>query len=210
MSMIIKFGSSLMAKFIFDLDGTITKEETLPLLANEFGICKEIEELTANTVNGNIPFVESFIKRIYILGSLPIDEVASVLANVDLNEQVIDFIQNNKENCIIATGNLNCWINKLVDKIGCEYFCSDCSIQNNRVDKLTKILRKETIVQQFKKNGDKVVFIGDGNNDAEAMREADVSIASGVTHYPSKSVLSVADYLVFSEEALCRQLNQLL
>ena len=67
-----------------------------------------------------------------------------------------------------------------------------------------------TLPEQFKKNGDKVVFIGDGNDDAEAMREADVSIASGVTHYPSKSVLSVADYLVFSEEALCRQLNQLL
>ena len=58
--------------------------------------------------------------------------------------------------------------------------------------------------------GEKVIFIGDGNNDVEAMRLADIAIASGLTHMPAKSVLSVANYLVFSEEALCRQLNQLL
>ena len=83
-------------------------------------------------------------------------------------------------------------------------------IENNKVTKLTKILRKETVVERFKQDGEKVVFIGDGNNDLEAMRSADISIASGLTHTPANSVLSVADYLVLNEEALCRQLNQLL
>jgi magnesium-transporting ATPase (P-type) len=55
-----------------------------------------------------------------------------------------------------------------------------------------------------------VVYIGDGNNDMEAMRIADVSIASGLTHYPASSVLSISNYAVFSEESLCRQLYQLL
>ena len=58
--------------------------------------------------------------------------------------------------------------------------------------------------------GQKVIFIGDGNNDVEAMRLADISIASGITHKPSPGVLSVADYAIFSEEALCRLLYQLL
>ena len=65
-------------------------------------------------------------------------------------------------------------------------------------------------MERYKSEGEKVVFIGDGNNDVEAMRLADVSIASGLTHMPAKSVLSVADYVVFNEEGLCRQLNQLL
>ena len=56
-----------MTKFIFDLDGTITKEETLPVIAKYFSIEEEVEELTKQTVMGHVPFVESFIQRVSIL-----------------------------------------------------------------------------------------------------------------------------------------------
>lgn len=199
-----------MTKFIFDLDGTVTKQETLPLISKHFKIQDEIDNLTKETVQGNIPFVESFIRRVYILGKLPIDEVSNLLENVDLYTKVVEFINLNRDNCIIATGNLECWIDKLAKKVGCCCYCSDGLIEDNKVIKLTSILRKENLVERYKSEGEKVVFIGDGNNDVEAMRAADVSIASGLTHMPAKGCLSTADYLVFSEEALCRQLNQLL
>ena len=192
------------------MDGTITKQETLPLISKHFKIEQEIDTLTKDTVKGNIPFVESFIKRVYILGKLPINEISDLLSKVEMYNKVLEFINRNKKNCIIATGNLECWIDKLVSKIGCKCYYSEGIIENNQVIKLTKILRKESIVEKYKKNGEKVVFIGDGNNDVEAMREADISIASGLTHLPSNTVMSVADYLVLNEEALCRQLNQLL
>lgn len=199
-----------MTKFIFDLDGTITKQETLPLISKYFNIQEEIDKLTRETIQGNIPFVESFIKRVYILGKLPINEISELLGNVKLYNKITDFIKKNSSDCIIATGNLECWINKLIGKIGCTCYCSDALIEDNRVIKLTKILRKENVVQKYKADGEKVVFIGDGNNDVEAMRIADISIASGLTHTPTNSVLSCANYLIFDEGALCRQLNQLL
>lgn len=199
-----------MTKFIFDLDGTVTKQETLPIISKYFGIETEIDKLTEETVKGNIPFIESFIRRVYILGQLPIDKVSDLLETVDIYQKVGSFILQHKENCIIATGNLECWVDKLAKKVGCCCYCSDGIIEDNKVVKLTRILRKENLVERFKSEGEKVVFIGDGNNDVEAMRLADISIASGLTHMPAKGVLSIADYLVFSEEALCRQLNQLL
>lgn len=199
-----------MTKFIFDLDGTVTKQETLPLISKHFKIQEEIDNLTKETIQGNIPFVESFIRRVYILGKLPINEVSDLLEKVELYQDVAKFISQNSENCIIATGNLECWIDKLAAKIGCCCYCSDGLIEDNKVAKLTRILRKENLVERYKSEGEKVVFIGDGNNDVEAMRSADISIASGLTHMPAKGVLSIADYLVFNEEALCRQLNQLL
>ncbi len=199
-----------MTKFIFDLDGTVTKQETLPIISKYFGIEAEIDKLTEETVKGNIPFIESFIRRVYILGQLPIDKVSDLLETVDIYQKVGSFILQHKENCIIATGNLECWVDKLAKKVGCCCYCSDGIIEDNKVVKLTRILRKENLVERFKSEGEKVVFIGDGNNDVEAMRLADISIASGLTHMPAKGVLSIADYLVFSEEALCRQLNQLL
>ncbi len=199
-----------MTKFIFDLDGTVTKQETLPIISKYFGIEAEIDKLTEETVKGNIPFIESFIRRVYILGQLPINEVSDLLETVDIYQKVGSFILQHKENCIIATGNLECWVDKLAKKVGCCCYCSDGIIEDNKVVKLTRILRKENLVERFKSEGEKVVFIGDVNNDVEAMRLADISIASGLTHMPAKGVLSIADYLVFSEEALCRQLNQLL
>lgn len=198
-----------MTKFIFDLDGTITSQETLPLISKHFGIEEEITKLTLETVQGNIPFIESFIKRVHILGQLPVDEISELLKNIELYYKVYDFIQEHKQDCVIATGNLSCWVDKLVEKIGCACFSSDAEIIDNKVSNLSRILKKENVVERFQNSGEKVVFIGDGNNDMEAMRLADVAISSGLTHYPAKSVITITDYLVFDEEALCRQLNQL-
>ena len=196
--------------FIFDLDGTVTSEETLPLIANHFKVEEEIENLTKETIQGNIPFVESFIRRVIILGKLPVSEVADLLETTKLYPHLLEFIQTHRDNCAIATGNLECWSYKLLQKIGCAYYCSDSIVENNKVVKLTKILRKEQIVENYQQEGYKVVFIGDGNNDLEAMRVADIAISVGTTHYPSKSILPITDYLIFNEEALCRQLSQLL
>ena len=199
-------------KFIFDLDGTVTSQETLPLIASHFGVQEEIENLTRLTIRGNVPFIESFIKRVHILGKLPVSEINDLLEKVPLYEKLHSFILANPEKCVIATGNLSCWVNKLLNKVSNNIisFCSEASIINNQVSRLNSILKKENVVTRYKGEGCDVVYIGDGNNDLEAMRLADIAIADGVTHDPAITILGVADYVVYTEEALCRQLNQLL
>ena len=192
-----------MVKFIFDLDGTITKQETLPLIAEYFGVQKEIAQLTQETIEGNIPFIESFIRRVHLLSKLPVSSISNLLSEVALHEEVVNFIRTHLDDCVIATGNLDCWSKKLTDSIGCISYFSHAKVENDKVMKL------ETILKIYKENGFRVVFIGDGNNDLEAMRLADVAIATGLTHFPSKSILPVSDYLIFKEVTLCRLLNQL-
>lgn len=181
----------------------------MPIISAHFNVGVEMSRLTQQTVKGDIPFVESFIKRTHVLGNLPISEVNDLLASVPLLERIVCFIKENQSDCIVATGNFNGWIENLVKKIGCRYFSSDGVVENNRVTNLTRILKKEDVVNQFKSQGEEVVFIGDGNNDAEAMRDADISIACGIVHKPAVSVLEVADYAVYSEESLYRLLNQI-
>ncbi|THF64011.1 HAD family hydrolase [Pseudothauera nasutitermitis] len=198
-----------MTTFIFDLDGTVTSQETLPLIAEHFQVAEQIEALTRETIQGNIPFVESFIKRVHILGKLPVDKVDELLGDVAMHPKIREFIKINAEHCAIATGNLTCWTTSLSRKLDCRFFGSEATVIDNRIDRIKVILKKENVVRHYKDRNEKVVFIGDGNNDVEAMREAHVSIACGLTHYPARSVLTIADYAVFDEEALCRQLNQL-
>lgn len=197
-------------KFLFDLDGTVTSAETLPIISNHFGCQEQIEELTARTVAGNVPFIESFIRRVNILGKYSVKETNSLLAQVGLYPQIAQFIEDHTEDCIIVTGNLTCWCEGLFKKIGCQCYGSVAECENDEVVKIKSILRKETIVDQYKALGETVVFIGDGNNDLEAMRHANISIAAGLTHNPAQSLMAICDYVIFSEKALVRQMNQLL
>ena len=41
-------------KFLFDLYGTVTSKETLPIIAEHFGVQDQIAELTHHTVQGNV------------------------------------------------------------------------------------------------------------------------------------------------------------
>ena len=196
-------------KFLFDLDGTVTSQETLPVIANHFKCQEEISELTKRTIQGNVPFVESFIRRVNILGKYPVSETNKLLEQVPLYPVLAQFIKEHHEDCIIVTGNLTCWCEGLFSKIGCKCYGSEAEVENDYVIKLKSILRKEDIVDRYKALGETVVFIGDGNNDLEAMRHANISIATGLTHNPAQSLMAICDYVIFHEQALCRQLRQL-
>lgn len=196
-------------KFLFDLDGTVTSAETLPIIASHFKCQEEIEELTQRTVQGNIPFIESFIRRVNILGKYPVKEISELLSQVPLYPNIKLFIDNHREDCVIVTGNLTCWCESLFKKIGCQCYGSEAECENDTVVKLKSILRKEQIVDQYRALGETVVFVGDGNNDLEAMRHANISISVGLTHKPAQSLLAITDYVIFNEHALYRQLRQL-
>lgn len=174
------------------------------------GVKHKIDELTKQTIQGNVPFIESFIHRVNILKNVSVSQISERLSKVQLYPMVFDFIQQHKEKCAIVTGNLSCWCEGLNKRLGCQTYCSEAIVEDDHVVKIKSILRKEQIVDQYKALGETVVFVGDGNNDLEAMRHANISIATGLTHNPARSLYSICDYIIFNEQALCRQLNQLL
>ena len=196
-------------KFIFDLDGTLTTRETLPVIAEHFGIQEKIASLTSETIKGNIPFVESFIQRTNILGECSASKISELLGDIELFEGVVSFIREHCDDCVIATGNLCEWIEGLAARVGCHYESSHGNFEDDKLVKLTRILNKRAIVEEYQAQGYRVVFVGDGNNDAEAMRFADIAIASGLIHSPARSVVEVSDYAVYDERALLRLLGQI-
>ena len=71
----------------FDLDGTITSQELLPLMAAELDLYEEISALTRATINGLIPFEQSFKLRCKLLSDVPTKKVQEVADKVKLNDK---------------------------------------------------------------------------------------------------------------------------
>ena len=138
-------------KYCFDLDGTITSQEILPLLAAELDLYDEISALTKATINGLIPFEQSFKLRCKLLSEIPLEKVQEISNNVKLNNKIVEFIKENNDHCYVITGNIFEWIKPIVEKLGCDVYCSKANFVNGRFINLQKILNKGDVIKKMKK-----------------------------------------------------------
>ena len=195
--------------FLFDLDATLTKVEILPMLAEQVGLLNEMREMTEKTMRGELPFKSSFLSRVEMLKSIPVSTVAEIVEATPLNAELVSFIQENKENCYIVTGNLDVWINRLVKRIGlpmAHCFCSTASVLDDRLVSVNSVIDKSMVVKQFIMP---VVAIGDGSNDAEMARLAEVGIGFGGVRPVAYSLMSNATHVIYDEKKLCSFLRVL-
>ncbi len=196
--------------FCFDLDGTVTRQEVLPVIAAELGLAEEIGFLTQMTIRGQIPFEMSFRLRCRLLADIEVETVAKIVEAVPLEAPIAEFIREHRDHCYVVTGNLDVWISRLVSGLGCGVFSSRAETRKDgKLGALTHVLRKSGPVRELRSQYDRVVTIGEGFNDLPMFEEADVGIAYGGVHPPAREVIENSDYVVGEGETLCRLLNML-
>ena len=195
--------------YCFDLDGTVTSQELLPLMAAELDLYDEISALTQATINGLIPFERSFKLRCKLLSDVPIKKVQEVAEKVKLNESIVQFMKENKDNSYIVTGNIYEWIQPIIEKIGCKIFCSKGKFTNGKLSGLEKIIDKGEVVKKLRGSDKSIISVGDGMGDVLMFQESDLSIAYGGVHEPIETLRKVSNYIVYEENSLCRLLNTL-
>lgn len=195
--------------FAFDFDGTVTKQELLPAIANSLGLTEEIKILTDLTIQGVLPFETSFRLRFAILKSVNISEVQEAVSKIELDQDIVKFINNNRNKCFIVTGNIPEWISPLTSQLKCKIISSTALVHNNQPVTLSSIINKGTPILSLRKYFQRIVAVGEGANDIPMFDAADIGIAYGGIHKPSDSLTKISDYIVFKSEALCRLLNTL-
>lgn len=197
---------------IFDLDGTLTSKEILPEIAKEIGIYEEIRVLTEQTIRGQIPFESSFEKRCHMLKEVPISVVSNIVSRVPIFSLIAGFISDNRENCFIATGNLDVWVEPIIRVLDVKCFSSIGKIDPNDSDKIIgvrTILNKVDAVSDVRTKFQHVIAVGDGMGDVGMFEAADVGIAFGGTHEPIEALIQNSKFVTYSEEGLCKLLTQL-
>lgn len=192
--------------FLFDLDGTVTRAEILPVIARELGLEQEMEILTEKAMSGEVPFDHSFRTRVDILKSVPISRIQEIIAEVPVHKLIEDFISEHKQQCFIVTGNLDVWLKPLIERLDIPFFTSVADCTGNSLHGVKEIIRKVTILDKL---DGPCVAIGDGSNDAEMIEAAEIGIAFGSVHRPAAAVLEVASHAIYEEHKLCQLLQQL-
>ncbi len=196
--------------YCFDLDGTITRDEILPVLAREIGLFEEIGALTEATIKGLIPFRKSFLLRCRLLAEIPVSRVQEIIhEQVRLYDDVVAFIQEHRKDCFVITGNIGAWVDPLLRKLDCRVFTSEAEVENDRLKSVTTVLDKGQAIQSIRSEYDRLVAIGDGMGDVPMFEHAHLRVAFGATHEPIQTLVQLSDYVVFHEASLCRLLKTL-
>ena len=195
--------------FLFDLDSTVTRQEILPTIAGQTGVYEQMKELTESSMRGEVPFKQSFLQRVGLLKEVPVPQIREIVSNIELNERLVDFIQANKSRSYIVTGNLDVWIEGLIEKLGMEknVFCSRALLDGDYIVDVFNIVDKDAVIRQMVLP---FVAVGDGNNDAEMIEAAEVGIGYGGVRPVAASVLECATHVVYQEDKLVDFLNKLL
>ena len=193
--------------FLFDLDGTVTREELLPRIAESFGVLDEIKALTQRTIAGDVPFESSLRARVSILGGFPVSSVQDVVAGVELERCILSFMAENPGRCAVVTGNLDAWLAKLERMIPAPVHCTQVVVKGDRVSGFIDIMDKRRVRELYPNH--RLCAVGDGHNDLGMFEVSDYAIAFGGVHSPARSLLEAASHVTYSADTLCRFLSQL-
>lgn len=196
--------------FAFDLDGTITKAELLPMIASELGLEAEMRLLTELTMAGKIPFEDSFRLRFAILRSAGLERIRSIVSEVEFDPYIEAFIRENAEGCFVVTGNLDVWIEPLKERLPCLFYTSTAMLDaDGNVTGLGTVMRKNVAGLELKERFDRVVSIGDGFNDVPIFDVADIGVAYMGLHTAPDALVAVSNYVALDGKSLCRLLSTL-
>ncbi len=131
-----------------------------------------------------------------------------ITAFAALHPDIEAFITTNRDRCAVGTGNLDVWIQPIMERLGCRFYTSAAKTENGQL-MLDNVLDKGAAVRDLAASGKKVVSIGESVNDIPMFEATDIGIAYGGVHEPVPGLVRIADHVVRDGESLCALLRSL-
>lgn len=188
-----------------DMDSTLLAIESIDEIADMHNIKPQVAAITLQTMQGEISFEESLIRRTALLRGLHQDALQSVYdERVKLSPGAERMLQQAKISglkTMVISGGFTFFTDRIKAKLGLDYAAANVlEIENNRLTGkvVGEIIGRQGKAQVLKQVRDElglqpeqIIAIGDGANDLGMMAEAGISIA-----YHAKPI--VKDHATYS------------
>ena len=141
------------------------------------------------------------MKRVELMRALSVSHAQEIAANALLFDSLAEFVRTNRDRALILSGNLDVWIEKLLDRLNMRgrCLCSRGTVKDDRVASILSVMDKEAAVKTLPHP---FVAVGDGENDVPMLRAADYAIAFGGARKTPAAVAAVADRVIANEAEL--------
>jgi len=182
---------------LFDVDSTLIKQEVIDLLADKSGHGREVQQITARAMAGEIDFSQALSKRVSLLEGLPesvFDEVISEISFSEGFDELFSFLRRNGFLVGAVSGGFHNVLDKLFAQLQLDFLKANVlevvdgrltgKITAAPVDRMAKARALREFASLHKIELENTVAVGDGANDLDMIEIAGLGVS-----YMGKEIL---------------------
>ena len=182
---------------LFDVDSTLIKQEVIDLLAEKSGHGREVQQITARAMAGEIDFAQALLKRVSLLEGLPesvFDEVISEISFAEGFDELFSYLRKNGFLVGAVSGGFHNVLDKLFAQLQLDFLKANVleivdgkltgKITAAPVDRMAKARALREFAALHKIKLENTVAVGDGANDLDMIEIAGLGVS-----YMGKEVL---------------------
>ena len=175
---------------VLDVDGTLIEEEVIDLLGKEADCEKEVAQLTAQAMRGELDFEASLKKRVSLLKGLSINVFDKIYHELHLSKnsaQFIKVLQKNQIEVGLVSGGFTTIVDRLAKDLGISLYTAnqleirDGHLTGNLIGPIiSREVKEERLIRWAKELEvpfDRTIAIGDGANDLKMLKRAGLGVA---------------------------------
>ena len=182
---------------LFDVDSTLIKQEVIDLLAEKSGHGREVQQITARAMAGEIDFSQALSKRVSLLEGLPesvFDEVLSQISFADGFDELFSYLRKNGFLVGAVSGGFHNVLDKLFAQLQLDFLKANVlevvdgrltgKITSAPIDGMAKARALREFAALHNIELENTVAVGDGANDLDMIEIAGLGVS-----YMGKEIL---------------------
>ena len=182
---------------LFDVDSTLIKQEVIDLLADKSGHGREVQQITARAMKGEIDFAQALSKRVSLLEGLPesvFDEVLSQISFAEGFDELFSYLRKNGFLVGAVSGGFHNVLDKLFAQLQLDFLKANVlevvdgrltgKITSAPIDRMAKARALREFAALHNIELENTVAVGDGANDLDMIEIAGLGVS-----YMGKEIL---------------------